>query len=139
MLADEPELQNNDISPDTALVLIGQRYFNLLLSQDIIDFLTEYADRIYQTRIRGDAYLAIAMAEDINRLLAKKSRSNQKYQHLLLLLRAKMLSGQAMAYREIVSLDSPLVTNAPIAKELLTIANESTDTEPVGLAYASLA
>jgi hypothetical protein len=139
LLADEPELQNNNISPDTALVLIGQRYFSLLISQDTIDFLTEYADRIYQTRIRGDAYLAIAMADDITRLLAKENSANQMHQNSLLSLQVKILSEQALAYREIVSLDSPLLTNTPIAKELLTIANESGDTEPVGLAYASLA
>jgi hypothetical protein len=66
LLADEPELVNNNISPDTALVLIGQRYFNSLLSQDIIDFLTDHTNRIYQTRIRGDGHFAIAMADDMN-------------------------------------------------------------------------
>jgi hypothetical protein len=52
-------------------------------------------------------------------LLTKKNLSDDKYQNSLLLLRAKILSEQAMAYREIVSLASPLLTNTPIAEELL--------------------
>jgi hypothetical protein len=147
-LYNEPELRSGQYKTETALVLIGRRYFELDVTErsgsytedrSTADFIERHADAanlIYQMRIRGDAPLAVREAERVVYWIERKlnQTADETHRHALLRICGVALFEMGSAQQELhLPADIPRYIR-PIVDKLRSIHRQLKDVEFLGLA-----